>query len=241
MDAITPKHITADEHSHVVKPADMEWKPTRFAGCEVKTLLMDEKTGLMTALMRFAPGAVLPDHEHVNIEQTYVLEGRLVDKEGPVERLAQRLGQVARVDAGAQRLGRLDPPVDQAALRGAAQDLDQLAQHLRGIGAGRGAVGLDAGPGQFAVDVAAHGAGDLVEAIRCRGGTGGPQAVGVGRAGLVPDPQPQQQRVGGEDVRDLGAPSDADARRHRRGRCGPCCVGRRDAHVSHDAAPTGVA
>ena len=52
---------------------------------------------------------------------------------------------------------------------------------------------------------------------------------------------PRQARLGGEDVRDLGAPSDADARRHRRGRCGPCCVGRRDAHVSHDAAPTGVA
>ena len=38
--------------------------------------------------MRFAPGAVLPDHEHVNIEQTYVLEGRLVDKEGPAEGIA---------------------------------------------------------------------------------------------------------------------------------------------------------
>ena len=28
---------------------------------------------------------MLPDHEHVNIEQTYVLEGSLVDKEGPPE------------------------------------------------------------------------------------------------------------------------------------------------------------
>ena len=37
----------------------------------------------MTALMRFQPGAVLPDREHVNIEQTYALEGSLVDKEGP--------------------------------------------------------------------------------------------------------------------------------------------------------------
>ena len=31
-----------------------------------------------------APGATLPDHEHVLIEQTYVLEGSLVDKEGPM-------------------------------------------------------------------------------------------------------------------------------------------------------------
>ena len=31
-----------------------------------------------------APGSYLPDHEHVKIEQTYVLEGRLVDDEGEV-------------------------------------------------------------------------------------------------------------------------------------------------------------
>ena len=82
MDAVTPKQTLADEHSHLVKPADMEWKPTRFPGCEVKTLMMDPKTGLMTALMRFAPGAVLPDHEHVNIEQTYVRGRELGNRAG---------------------------------------------------------------------------------------------------------------------------------------------------------------
>ncbi len=92
--AATPKaDISADAHSHVVKPAEQEWKQTRFAGCEMKTLLMDPKTGLMTALMRFAPGAVLPDHEHVNIEQTYVLEGSLVDKEGPAEGIEAKKGE----------------------------------------------------------------------------------------------------------------------------------------------------
>ena len=78
MDAVTPKGSkTADTHSHLVRPENMEWQKTRFPGCEAKTLLFDRATGLMTALMRFAPGAVLPDHEHVNIEQTYVLEGHL--------------------------------------------------------------------------------------------------------------------------------------------------------------------
>ena len=77
MDALTPKGAqTADTHSHIVRPASMEWQQTRFPGCEAKTLLFDRTTGLMTALMRFAPGAVLPDHEHVNIEQTYVLDGQ---------------------------------------------------------------------------------------------------------------------------------------------------------------------
>ena len=112
MDAITPKgQIAADEHSHLVKPAELEWKPTRFPGCEVKTLMVDPKTGLMTALMRFAPGAVLPDHEHVNIEQTYVLEGRLVDKEGPAEGIAAARASssgaslAAGIRPGARRAG----------------------------------------------------------------------------------------------------------------------------------------
>ena len=61
----------------------MPWQKLRFPGCEMKTLLFDPKSGLATMLMKMEPGAVLPDHEHVLIEQTYVLEGSLVDKEGP--------------------------------------------------------------------------------------------------------------------------------------------------------------
>lgn len=94
----------ADEHSHVAKPAEMEWKPTRFPGCEVKTLLTDPKTGLMTALMRFAPGAVLPDHEHVNIEQTFVLEGRLVDKEGPATGIEAKAGEFIWREPGSRHV-----------------------------------------------------------------------------------------------------------------------------------------
>jgi len=35
--------------------------------------------------VKMEPGAGLPDHEHVLIEQTYMIEGRLVDQEGPDE------------------------------------------------------------------------------------------------------------------------------------------------------------
>ena len=104
MDAVTPKqskHDTPDTHSHVVRPAQMEWKKTRFEGCEVKGLLFDKATGVVTALMRFAPGAVLPDHEHVAfLRQTYVLEGRLVDKEGPVAGLSVGPGEFVWREAG---------------------------------------------------------------------------------------------------------------------------------------------
>ena len=98
------KHDTLDTHSHVVRPAEMEWKKTRFPGCEVKALLLDKETGLVTALMRFAPGAVLPDHEHVKIEQTYVLEGKLVDKEGPAEGLTVGPGEFVWREAGSRHV-----------------------------------------------------------------------------------------------------------------------------------------
>jgi anti-sigma factor ChrR (cupin superfamily) len=105
MDAITPKaQGAADRHSHIVRPADMEWQKTRFPGCEAKTLLFDAETGLVTALMRFAPGAVLPDHEHVKIEQTYVLEGRLVDKEGPAAGLEVGPGEYVWRESGSRHV-----------------------------------------------------------------------------------------------------------------------------------------
>lgn len=105
MDAKTPKTaISADEHSHIVRPTDMEWQKTRFPGCEAKTLLFDKSTGLMTALMRFEPGAVLPDHEHVKIEQTYVLEGRLVDKEGAAAGISVGPGEFVWREAGSRHV-----------------------------------------------------------------------------------------------------------------------------------------
>ena len=96
MDAVTPKHATH------VRPATMEWQKTRFPGCEIKTLLFDAESGLVTVLTRFAPGALLPDHEHVKIEQTYVLEGRLVDQDGPDAGLSVGPGEFVWRPAGSR-------------------------------------------------------------------------------------------------------------------------------------------
>lgn len=71
--------------SRYVKMDALPWRPTPFAGVEIKVLLEDKDTGLMTTMTRMAPGAVLPLHEHADVEQTYVLEGRLVDDEGEVK------------------------------------------------------------------------------------------------------------------------------------------------------------
>ena len=101
MDATTPKPV---RRSHVVRPATMEWQKTRFPGCEIKTLLFDPESGVITALTRFAPGAVLPDHAHARIEQTYVLEGRLVDMEGPDAGLEVGPGEFVWREAGSRHV-----------------------------------------------------------------------------------------------------------------------------------------
>jgi anti-sigma factor ChrR (cupin superfamily) len=70
--------------SRYVDVAELPWQPTKYPGIDIKVLLKDEETGLMTALFRWAPGSKLPFHEHVEIEQTYVLEGSFQDHEGVV-------------------------------------------------------------------------------------------------------------------------------------------------------------
>jgi quercetin dioxygenase-like cupin family protein len=70
--------------SRYVEVDDLPWKPTPCPGIDMKVLVEDAATGLMTALFRWQPGAELTLHEHVEIEQTFVLEGSLADEEGEV-------------------------------------------------------------------------------------------------------------------------------------------------------------
>src|SRR2546426_6738191 len=70
--------------SRYISVDELPWKPTGHAGVEMKVLLEDKETGLLTALFRWQPGAELALHEHVEVEQTFVLEGSLEDDEGEV-------------------------------------------------------------------------------------------------------------------------------------------------------------
>ncbi|MGC1467645.1 MAG: cupin domain-containing protein [Pseudolabrys sp.] len=97
--------ITLDDlRSRVVRANDLPWEKMRFPGCEMKTLLFDPKSGMATALIKMAPGATLPDHEHVLIEQTYVLEGSLVDKDGPDAGLEVGPGEFVWRPAGSRHV-----------------------------------------------------------------------------------------------------------------------------------------
>lgn len=72
----------SDLASRFVEVDDIPWKPTPCEGIEMKVLMEDEETGMMTALFKWAPGSKLTFHEHVALEQTFVLEGSLCDDEG---------------------------------------------------------------------------------------------------------------------------------------------------------------
>jgi anti-sigma factor ChrR (cupin superfamily) len=51
-------------------------------GNTMKVIYHDPSTGMLTILSKLAPGAGIPAHLHEDLEQTYVLEGSLVDDEG---------------------------------------------------------------------------------------------------------------------------------------------------------------
>lgn len=77
-------YATGDLASRYINVDELPWKPTPTEGIDMKILLDVPETGLMTALFRWQPGTELPLHEHVEIEQTYVLSGSIVDDEGEV-------------------------------------------------------------------------------------------------------------------------------------------------------------
>ena len=81
MPTITPNYDFGKQlgalESRLVNVDKMEWMPTPYKGIEIKVLMQDTETGMMTALFRWQPGSTLPDHEHVALEQSWILEGSL--------------------------------------------------------------------------------------------------------------------------------------------------------------------
>jgi anti-sigma factor ChrR (cupin superfamily) len=73
--------LNTTDRSVYLDVSKVDWEPTPYPGVEVKVLYR-EPGGRMTSLTRFAPGATLPAHRHVGLEQSFVLEGTLVDDDG---------------------------------------------------------------------------------------------------------------------------------------------------------------
>lgn len=73
--------IKATDRSTYLDVSKIDWEPTKYPGVSIKRLYEDA-SGRMTSLTKMEAGAKLPDHRHVGIEQSYVLEGTLVDDDG---------------------------------------------------------------------------------------------------------------------------------------------------------------
>lgn len=80
--------------TRVVRPAELPWQQLG-PGIRCKVLHRDEAAGSATVLFHFAPGTQAPAHEHMGLEQTYILEGSLSDHDGIV-----RAGELALREAG---------------------------------------------------------------------------------------------------------------------------------------------
>jgi quercetin dioxygenase-like cupin family protein len=77
---ITPENAH-ERASYYIDAPNIPWETTKFPGIRIKVLYSDD-SGITTALFKLDPGAVVPLHEHVALEQTYVIEGTLEDHEG---------------------------------------------------------------------------------------------------------------------------------------------------------------
>src|SRR6516225_6125589 len=72
MEALASRFITTDQ---------VPWIENA-PGSKMKVIYHDPVTGLLTIIAKLEPGAGIPAHMHEDLEQTYVLQGSLVDDEG---------------------------------------------------------------------------------------------------------------------------------------------------------------
>jgi anti-sigma factor ChrR (cupin superfamily) len=61
----------------VVRAGEGEWRPTADAGVRFKLLFVDRERSTVTTLVRMEPGARIPAHRHLGVEQCLLLEGDL--------------------------------------------------------------------------------------------------------------------------------------------------------------------
>jgi anti-sigma factor ChrR (cupin superfamily) len=67
--------------SRFVDSESLPWIETA-PGNKMKVIYHDPQSGMLTILSQLAPGSGIPAHVHEDLEQTFVLEGSLVDAEG---------------------------------------------------------------------------------------------------------------------------------------------------------------
>jgi anti-sigma factor ChrR (cupin superfamily) len=70
------QHLNMDVAQPLTLRSGEGWQPL-LPGIEVKQLLVDRQAGTRSVLLRAAPGASLPPHQHHGYEECVVLEGEI--------------------------------------------------------------------------------------------------------------------------------------------------------------------
>lgn len=73
--------MKATARSTYIDVSKIEWEASPFPGVWNK-VLYEDASGRRTILTRLEPGARLPRHRHTGLEQSFILEGSLVDDDG---------------------------------------------------------------------------------------------------------------------------------------------------------------
>jgi anti-sigma factor ChrR (cupin superfamily) len=67
--------------SRFINTESVPWIETG-PGNKMKVIYHDPETDMLTILSKLEPGSGIPAHKHEDLEQTFLLEGSLVDAEG---------------------------------------------------------------------------------------------------------------------------------------------------------------
>lgn len=70
-----PSQFVGASEFLVVRKSEGEWAETSDPGVFVKLLFVDKERDTVTTLVRIEPGARIPAHRHLGVEQCLVLEG----------------------------------------------------------------------------------------------------------------------------------------------------------------------
>ncbi|NEQ26589.1 MAG: transcription negative regulator ChrR [Microcoleus sp. SIO2G3] len=73
--------IIKDLLNIAVRQHELSWEPFR-TGVDIYRLYKDGEKGAAAALLRYQPGASVPQHDHIGFEHIFVLSGSQTDQNG---------------------------------------------------------------------------------------------------------------------------------------------------------------
>jgi len=90
-----PLDESLPEKSRTIRAGEGRWYRQPADGIDVMPLSVDQERGIATIMLRIAPGAILPAHDHRGAEESYVVSGSC-----RIGSVSLKQGDFHHVDAG---------------------------------------------------------------------------------------------------------------------------------------------